>query len=106
LERKYFKSVKRVGGKAFRRAKLGQSIRIAKWDPDDVFDDLDKDKNGFLSAQDVREGLYQMFLMKLTESELKRFFGGDLTVSRSVFVKAIPSLFKQKGLHVPDDAHT
>lgn len=42
LEKTYYHSVKRYYQKAFMKAKLGQSLRIMRWDPQQVFDLFDK----------------------------------------------------------------
>ncbi|KAI2513797.1 hypothetical protein MHU86_580 [Fragilaria crotonensis] len=54
LGAKYYKSVMRFAGKAFKRAKLGKQLSIDDWDIDCLFKRYDADGNSTVSVEELR----------------------------------------------------
>ena len=116
MERKYFRTVKRYGGKAFRRAKLGKSIRIAKLDAEALFDQLDHDKTGRLSVEQIRRCLQELFNMRLTEPETAQLTSSSSSssldggadpcddtsplISKKRFLKKMPKILADRGFNM------
>lgn len=96
IEEKYFKSVKRYAGAAFHRARLAQLIAIGEWDPDELFDTFDHDKDGKVSIDMLRKGMLDNFQMRLTPSQIAKFrkFPEDHCVEKETFLEAIEDLLK------------
>jgi hypothetical protein len=95
LEEKYYDSVKRFAGTAFRRAKLGKQIHMAEWDPKEMFAAFDKDGNGQLSAEEIRQGMNNIFHIHLTPAQLRKLGqGGEMQFDEEKFSEIILDLLK------------
>lgn len=84
LGAKYYKSVVRFAGKAFKRAKLGKQLRIDDWDFDCLFKRYDKDGNSRVSVEELRDGMMHDFHIHLTPGQMNFIIktyggGGGLT---------------------------
>lgn len=104
MQTKYFASVKRFAGKAFRRAKLGTKIRISRQDPHEIFNELDTNRDGYVSAQTIRDGVLELLNIRLSQQEVNAFLDdeteGTGNVSEEKFVATLSKFLKSKGFHL------
>lgn len=70
ISKKHQKSVKRFGGKAFRRHNLAKKIDLQSLDFDTLFDMFDVDRDGAVSPEELRNGMRQNFCIHMTPQEL------------------------------------
>jgi propionate CoA-transferase len=81
LSAKYYNSVMRFAGKAFKRAKLGKQLSIDDWDIDCLFKRYDADGNSNVSVEELRDGMRNDFHIHLTPNQLNTIvttYGGGL----------------------------
>jgi propionate CoA-transferase len=105
LEEKYYKSVQRFAGKAFKRAKLGKQNSIADWDIEKLFNKFDVKGNSEVSMEELREGMMNGFHIHLTTDQMKGIADrcvngtGDIscaTLDRGTFEKVVLEILKNK----------
>jgi Ca2+-binding EF-hand superfamily protein len=98
VEDTYFKSVKRYAFGAFQRAQLARLIAIQDWDRDELFNVFDADKDGRVSINDFRQGMNDMFQMKLSPSEISKFRRSpeDQCIDKETFLEAIEALLENR----------
>ena len=104
LEDKYYKSVQRFAGKAFKRAKLGRQLSIDDWDVDRLFDRFDTDGSAEVSMEELRDGMMQNFHIHLTGNQLKNIadtYGGEggassVSLDSEAFTKVVLDILKRK----------
>jgi len=91
IEVAFYRSVRRYTGSAFRRAKLKKELSIGEWDTDELYDEFDKNSDGLVSIEELRDGMQKMFQIQLTPNLLRRFqrMAGDTSVDREMFVRGI-----------------
>jgi propionate CoA-transferase len=99
IEESFFKSVKRYALGAFQRARLARLISIQDWDRDELFDAFDNDRDGKVSINEFRQGMNDMFQMKLTPSQISKFRRSpeDQCIDKATFLDAIEALLKSAG---------
>jgi propionate CoA-transferase len=97
LEEKYYKSVKRFAGKAFRRAGLAEKVHLKRWDQG-LFDAFDKDGDGVISAQEIRDGMRLMFGISLTPFEINEVCNQEEEINRQNFATSIKKLLLRESL--------
>jgi len=99
MERKYYKSVSRYGGHAFFRQRLAGHLKLQS--ADELFTRFDADKNGLVSAAEVRSGLLQMAI-NVSPGGLRRIMsvpGVEDPVdalTKEQFVKAMGGYFEHR----------
>ena len=100
LEKPYYKSVRRFAGKAFKRALVGNSMDLSKWDIEELYDKFDTDQNGSVSRSELREGLNRLFHVNITPSQLAHCFplnsDGSVAVDRQSFASGILEVLRTK----------
>ena len=100
LEKPFYKSVRRFAGKAFKRALIGNAMDLSKWDPNDLYDKFDVDKNGSISRSELREGLLRIFHLNLSPAQLSHCFpcneDGCVAVDRESFSNGILEVLRTK----------
>lgn len=100
LEKPFYKSAKRFAGKAYKRASLGNKIDLSKWDMDDLFGMFDKNRDGSVSREELREGLLRHFHVNLTPAQLGKCFPmneqGSVAVDRTSFSDGIMEVLRTK----------
>lgn len=101
---KYYKSVKRFAGKAFKRAKLGNQLKIQDWDIDSLFDRYDTNGDHAVSMEELRDGMMQDFNIHLTTNQLNSIantYGGEgdlssVELDRKSFGKVVLDILKSR----------
>lgn len=73
IENDFYKSVKRYTGHAFKRAKLKREMKIEDWNPNQLFDEFDVDQSGFLTREQLRNGFFEKFEIRLKQNQLDVF---------------------------------
>jgi propionate CoA-transferase len=73
VQKPYYRNVKRFASSAFRRAELGKQMSVGEWDPAELYDEFDVNHDGTISLDEIREGMKNMFQLKLTSAELAMF---------------------------------
>jgi propionate CoA-transferase len=98
LEKEFYASIKRYSGASFRRAKLGQLLRISDWDPEELYRELDEDKSGQVSTAELRKGIMDKFSIHLTRHQISKFKRneGDDFVDRDLFIEGIEKALKSE----------
>ena len=100
IEKPYYKSVRRFAGKAFKRALIANAMDLSKWDPNELYDRFDVDKNGSISRVELREGLHRIFHLNLSPSQLALCFpfneDGSVAVDRESFANGILEVLRTK----------
>ena len=95
LQSDFYKSAKRFSGKAFHRAKLGSQIKVVEWDPAQLFKEFDKNGDGRIQRDELRDGMYSKFLITLTPKQLEAIFKemdhAD-GIDHKIFTKAVREL--------------
>ena len=84
LSDKYYKSVIRFAGKAFKRAKLGSQLKVGDWDFDCLFERYDTDESSKVSVEELRDGIMNDFHVHLTPNQINfiiKTYGGGGTLS-------------------------
>jgi hypothetical protein len=95
LQKKYYRSVKRLCGLTFHRAQLTRQPLISEWDRDKLFDKIDTDHDGRVSLADVRNGIAHIFQIHLTPSELEMFQKSPgMNVDRDTFAKGVGEVLR------------
>ena len=96
IQEKYYASIKRYTGRAFTRAKLSSSLGMDVWDPNDLFNSYDHNKDGLLSLEKLRALFLAEFNVHLTPSQLMIFqrTPEDTKVDREVFEKGMQEIVK------------
>ena len=98
LQDKYYKTVMRYAGPAFRKPKLRMLIDVSQLDLHELFDHLDTNKSGTLTNEEVRQGLRKTFGLHITPMELASFTTDDEGfISRDTFISAATNYLKLKG---------
>jgi propionate CoA-transferase len=96
MEDTYFRSVKRYAFGAFQRARLARLIAIQDWDRDELFDVFDTSRDGRVSIDEFRQGMLDMFQMKLSPSQISKFRRSpeDQCIDKETFLEAIEELLE------------
>lgn len=94
IEKDMFKTVKRYSGDAFSRAKLGKQLEMSHWDFDSLYDLFDVNKNGKISPEELKKGMYGLFNIHLTPNEFALFFKNEYEteIDRDDFISGLNSL--------------
>ncbi len=72
IEEKYYKSVKRFSGKAFRPSLLKKSVGVKAWDFTEMFRFFNEDNTGSISPNQLRRGVKKKFGLTLKPHELEQ----------------------------------
>jgi hypothetical protein len=97
VQKKFYRSVKRVRGLTFRRAQLAKQLHISEWDRDALFDKIDTDHDGRVSLADVRYGIAHIFQIHLTPSELEMFQKSPhMDVDKESFAKGVEEVLRMR----------
>lgn len=96
LQKDLYKSVTRYTGNAFRRAKLKVGLGMSEWDPKELYNEFDRDKNGKLSVQELLDGFHEKFQMHLTPSQIQYFLPDPDTeyISRKMFEHGVAEVLR------------
>jgi hypothetical protein len=89
IENELYTSVKRYTGHAFKRAKLKKEMKIKDWNPNNLFDEFDVDHSGFLTREQLRNGFFEKFQIRLKQNQLD-VFGNK--IDRTRFVRGITQI--------------
>jgi propionate CoA-transferase len=100
MSKKYYKSVRRFAGKAFKRAKLGRHLSIGNWDIDNIYNQFNRQKKSDLSMEDFRDGMIQEFHIHLTPIQLKTIADKYRGESDSKLVKLDKASFEDALLYI------
>ena len=93
LQEEFYKSAKRYSGKAFHRAKLGNQIKVVDWDPVHLFSEFDKNGDGYIQRDELRDGMYEKFLITLTPKQLEAIYGNKMEgIDQKRFATAVKEL--------------
>jgi propionate CoA-transferase len=94
IEKDMFKTVKRYSGDAFSRAKLGKQLEMSHWNFDGLYDLFDVNKNGKISPEELKKGMYGLFNIHLTPNEFALFFKNEYEteIDRDDFINGLNSL--------------
>lgn len=80
LQQKYYKTVRRFAGRAFRCAELKRSLTMNTFDANEMFVKMDEDGDGVLSREELRAGIRKFFGVRIRPSELDELYkSGDVT---------------------------
>ena len=79
IEKRYYKSVKRFSGKAFRPSLLKKKVGVKAWDEKEIFKRFDEENTGSISPQQLRRGMKKMFGLTLKPHELKELCREKIT---------------------------
>jgi len=79
VEKRYYKSVKRFSGKAFRPSLLKKKVGVKAWDEKEIFKRFDDENTGSISPQQLRRGMKKMFGLTLKPHELKELCREKIT---------------------------
>lgn len=98
IEKEMYSSVKRYAGHAFKRAQLKEQMKIHEWDVDKLFNEFDIDSSGYLTREQLRNGCFDYFNIRLTPSQLEMFGDGDtLEVDRRSFAQGFRNVLSTSG---------
>jgi Ca2+-binding EF-hand superfamily protein len=97
---KHQKSVKRFGGKAFRRHNLAKKINLESLDFNQIFDSFDLDCDGIISPEELRKGMRKTFCMHMTPLQLHR--SSLEKVTRKNFKDRLVSFLQMSGKSLDD----
>jgi len=93
LQAEFYKSAKRYSGKAFHRAKLGNQIKVVDWDPVKLFKEFDKNGDGRIQRDELRDGMYEKFLITLLPKQLEAIFQNNMDgITQKDFSRAVKEL--------------
>ena len=79
VEKRYYKSVKRFSGKAFRPSLLKKKVGVKAWDEKEIFKRFDEENTGSISPQQLRRGVKKMFGLTLKPHELEELCREKIT---------------------------
>jgi len=89
LEKNYYKSAKRFAGKAFYRSSLAKKVNIKTWD-ESAFFMFDKDKDGIISPQELRDEMRSILGISLTPFQINEICTTE--INKHNFVECIQKL--------------
>jgi propionate CoA-transferase len=98
LQAKYYKTVRRYTGSAFRRQRLSKNLSMLSWGADDMFREFDTNGDGVVSPAELREGVRKHYSLSLTERDVARFFKGQQKgIDRETFLATLNALLCEGG---------
>lgn len=94
IQEQYYLTVKRYTGQAFNRARLKSTLSMEEYDPDEIFDKCDRDQDGYISIDELREGFMENFNVNLTNDQIQEFLkdASSTEVDRSMFAKGVKTV--------------
>lgn len=80
VEKRYYKSVKRFSGKAFRPSLLRKKVGVKAWNEDEMFRLFDEENTGSVSPQQLRRGIKKKFGLTLKPHEVEELCREKITL--------------------------
>lgn len=80
IERRYYKSVKRFSGKAFRPSLLRKKVGVKAWNENEMFRLFDEENTGSISPEQLRRGIKKKFGLTLKQHELEELCREKITL--------------------------
>ncbi|KNC85349.1 hypothetical protein SARC_02471 [Sphaeroforma arctica JP610] len=97
MEENYYLSSRRFTGNSFRRFKLGKSINVHKWNPEEMFNAFDENKDGEVSREELKSGMRNCFDIRLTHTQIHQLFGAKVAIGRKQFTVVMKDLLDNMG---------